>query len=301
MADASPASVEPPGAGLDLTDARVVIDLFERAAAANLDAEHRQGATAHLPPRHELLMTGDLHDHGQNLLRICTLAALDKGPHRHVVLHEVVHGPSLVNGRDLSIRTLARIAALKLQYPQQVHILQSNHELAQLGGKGITKDGVDVVKAYNDGVSFIYDDDAPAVLEAMCTYIRSLLLAVRLPNGIICCHSVPSPRVMSRFDHTVIDRVPTENDLKRQGAGYEMVWGRNHTPDSADDLAARWSVKLFIMGHQPADMGYVMETRNMLVLASDHAHGMVLPLGTSRDYEMDDLIELMLPLASVSV
>ena len=291
--------VDPPGAGLDLQDPQVVIDLFGRACQANLDQARRRGATVHLPQRHKLLMTGDLHDHGLNFQRICKLAALHLSSDRHLVLHEIVHGPDYVNGRDVSVRILARIAALKLQYPDQVHLLQANHELAQLGGEGISKDGIDVVAAFNQGIQFIYSDRADEVAQALSTFIRSLLLAVRCPNGIFCSHSVPSPRALKRFDHTVIDRVPTDEDLAPQGSAYDMVWGRNHTDELADQLAGQWEVEYFVMGHQPAEMGYEIETHRMLVLASDHSHGTVLPISTSRSYDMDAMVRQLVPLASV--
>lgn len=290
-----------PGAGLDLQDAAVVAGVLDRAAEANLAEPTRRGSTAHLPAGLNLLMTGDLHDHGLNLQRILKLAALHRGPRHHVVLHEIIHGPNLVNGRDLSIRTLARVAHLKVRHPEQVHLLQANHELAQYGRRGISKEGVDVVAAFEDGVHFIYADDAEAVLAAMRRFIASLLLAVRCPNGVLCSHSVPSPRKLEQFDPSVIDRTPTDEDLAPQGSAYLMVWGRNHTPELADRLARAWDAKLFVMGHQPAEMGYQIETRSMLVLASDHSHGVALPIHTSRAYDLDRLIESMVPLASVAV
>lgn len=291
----------PPGSDLDLQDPQVVIDLFERAADANLHDGYRHGAIAQVPAQRHLLMTGDLHDHGLNLQRIIKLAALDRSADRVLVLHEIVHGPNFINGKDLSIRTLARVAALKLQYPNQVLLLQANHELAQLGGQGISKDGVNVVEAFDAGVDFIYQDQAQAVNDAMRKFIHSMLLGIRCSNGVFCSHSVPSPRKLESFDHTVIDRVPTYEDLSPGGSGYEMVWGRNHTPQSAEQLANLWDVEIFVMGHQPAEMGYIIETRSMLVLASDHAHGMVLPVNTSSRYDMDQLIESLVPLASVSI
>lgn len=298
----APPSVGPvdlPGAGLDLQDPQVVIGLFRRACQANLDQACRRGATVHLPQRHKLLMTGDLHDHSLNFQRICKLAALHLSSNRHLVLHEIVHGPNHVNGCDVSIRTLAQIAALKLQYPDQVHLLQANHELAQLGGEGISKDGVDVVAAFNRGVQFIYSDHADEVTQALSAFIRSLLLAVRCPNGIFCSHSVPSPHALKRFDHTVLDRIPTDEDLAPRGSAYDMVWGRNHTDKVADEVARQWGVEYFVMGHQPAEMGYEIETHRMLVLACDHSHGMALPISTSKSYDMDAMVRQLVPLVSV--
>lgn len=80
-----------------------------------------------------------------------------------------------------------------------------------------------------------------------------------------------------------------------------MVWGRSHTQEVADHLAAAWGVRLFVMGHQPADEGHLAEGDTMLVLASNHAHGVALPLDLSRTYTRDELVERLLPLAGVVV
>ncbi len=305
MAPARPAAeAEPdplPGADLDLQDARVVIDLFQQAAEASLNTPGRSGSVVGLPERGQLVASGDLHDHGLNFLRLLRLARLRESPDHHIILHEMIHGPHLVNGCDLSVRTLARAAALKLNYPAQVHLLLANHDLAQLGGEGIIKDGVSVVRAFNAGVEYLYGDDAETVNRAIGQFIRSFMLAVRCANGIFCCHSLPSPRHLPDFDTTVIDRIPTEADLKHHGHAYRMVWGRNHTQELADTLAAAWNCRLFVMGHQPAEMGYELEGDSMIVLASDHDHGAAIPISLDQRHSRDALVENILPLAGVSL
>lgn len=293
------ATPPPPGSDLDMQDPAVVTDLFDRAAELNRSTPEHQGSVVDLPDTGRLLMTGDLHDHGLNFHRILKLAKLHKSPENRLILHEIVHGPSRVNGRDLSIRMLAQVAALKCEYPEQVLLMQANHELAQLGGEGIVKDGESVVEAFDGGVEFLYGNDADDVLEAMNRYIRSLRLAMRCANGIFCSHSLPSPRKIDTFDKTVIDREPTEEDLAIGGDAYLMVWGRHHNQKIADELAKAWNVKVFLMGHQPADMGYEIEADTMLVLASDHGHGVAVPIDLSKTYDRDDLVEQIVPLASV--
>lgn len=284
---------------LHLADPRIVIDLFRRATDANLTTAARDGALVRLPSRGQLVMTGDLHDHLPNLNRILKFAALHRGPDHFLILHEMIHGPTLINGRDLSIRTLARVAAVIIQYPGQVLLLLSNHELAQFGGEGILKDSISVVEAFDAGVEFLFDDRADEVRAAMNGFIRSMPLAVTCPNGVFCCHSLPSPRRMRSFDATVINRLPTDNDLGPNGSANLMVWGRNHSQQVADELGEAWGAKLFVMGHQPAEMGYEIEGNSMLVLASDHDHGMVLPIDLSRSYGLDDLVGQIVPLAAV--
>ncbi len=290
-----------PDTGMNLQNPTVAIDLFSRAATLNLEEPRRQGSTVHLPDTGILLMTGDLHDHGLNFQRIVKLASLHKYPDRHLILHELIHGESRINGRDISIRTMAKVAALKCAYPQQVHLMLGNHELAQLHGEGILKDNVSLVDAFEDGMEFIYANRTDDVKNAMNKLIRSMLLAVRCPNGILCSHSLPSPRKLAQFDTEVLNRVLTPEDLASGGSAYHMVWGRHHTGPLADKLAKAWDVKMFVMGHQPAEMGYETQGDNRLILASDHSHGVILPLRLNVDYDLDTLVGQLIPLASIAL
>jgi hypothetical protein len=310
-------SIAAPGGDLDLRDPEVVIDLFIRAGQFNLRDPVRYGACVELSGPGRLLMTGDLHDNGLNFHRILKLARLDESHDNRLVLHEVIHGPARINGRDLSIRMLARVAALKTLYPEQVFLLQSNHELAQLIGEPIVKDSHSVIESFDAGVDFLYDDRADDVRAAMNTYLRSLPLAVRCDNGVFCCHSLPSPRKIEQFDKTILDRVPTDHDLRQTrggsggseattpqggaagGSAYHMVWGRHHNQKVADELAQAWRTRVFVMGHQPAEMGYETEADTILILASDHDHGVALPIDLARSYNRDELIGELIPLASV--
>ena len=290
-----------PAAEWDLQDPQTAIDLLDQAAEANLKAAGRRGAVVDLPSTGRLLVSGDLHDHGPNLMRLLKLARLHRDDHHHVILHELIHGPHRVNGMDLSIRTLLRVVALKVQYPNQVHLLLANHELSQFSGDEILKDGVSVVKAFDAGVGYIFGDRAADVIAAMARFVRSMPLAVRCRNGIMCSHSLPSPRMLVSFDTTVLDRVPTEADLRSGGAAHKMVWGRNHDQPLAEALGRSWDTRLFVMGHQPAEMGYFASGESMLVIASDHNHGQALPIDLSRRYQRDDMIRELVPLASVAV
>lgn len=246
-------------------------------------------------------MTGDLHDHTINLQRILKLAALDQNPNHYLILHEIIHGPYRVNGCDLSIRTLAQIAALKLQFPDQVHVLQANHELAQLRNEGILKGGVNVIEAFDLGLEFIYADEAPLVRKAMYQYVQSLPLAAKTTNGLFLSHSLPSTRLLKKFDTDVINRWPTESDIAIDGHAYNMVWGRQHAEKVADVLGKAWDVNQFILGHQPAEMGYETQGDHMLIIASNHEHGIVIPIDLSKTYDQPRFIEQIIPLASIIV
>ena len=288
-----------PWMGLDIRDPDVVIELLDRAAEANVNSSLRKGSTIHLPDAGKVVMTGDLHDHGPNLTKILKIAGIHESEQNHVVLHEVIHGESMINDQDLSIRMLAKVAALKATFPDQVHLLQSNHELAQYRGEGILKGNVSVCEAFQQGVEFIYADRADDVDQAVRRFIRSYPLAIRAPKGVLFTHSLPSARQINDFDTSILERDVTDEDLEPGGAGYVLSWGRYQTQEVCDQLAETWGVDVFVCGHQPAEMGYELMTPTLMILASNHEHGMALPLELGRRYNMDKLVESLIPLAAI--
>lgn len=284
---------------LDLAVAASVAAYLHRCAELCLNQPERRGASIFLGGTGRLVVTGDLHDNGPNLQRIVHLAELDAGPDRHVILHEVIHGENLLHDADLSIRTLARVAELKVKYPAQVHLLQSNHELAQRLGESILKDGVSSVDAFNEGLNYLYNEHADDVADAVNAYVGALSLCVRCENGVFIAHSLPAPRRIDAFDKTVIDRVPTEDDLGPKGSAYDMVWGRYHNRKITNELAEAWGAKAFLLGHQPAEMGFEELADNAIILASDHGHGHACVIDLAESYTRDQLVERMVPLNSV--
>ncbi|RMH27009.1 MAG: hypothetical protein D6693_06155 [Planctomycetota bacterium] len=289
--------------GLDPRDADAACRLLEEAATANREASCRAGSVDLIEPRGVLIATGDLHDNPLHFARVLRLARLtDATPPapRHVTLHEVIHGVAPA-GVDLSHRALLRVAAVKRRYPEQAHTLLANHELAQIVGAGIVKDGVRVVDAFNEGVERVFGDAAGRVLRAIGTFIRSMPLALiaRLGDGrgVLCAHSLPSPGVMGRFDPGVLERDLTEADYEpRTGSAHLMVWGRGQTPEQLGVLAERWGVSLFVLGHQHAEAGWDLLPPNGLILNSDHARGVVATVDLADPPAPADLAAALIPI-----
>jgi hypothetical protein len=125
-------------------------------------------------------------------------------------------------------------------------------------------------------------------MDAVHAYIRSLPLAARLANGIFLAHSLPDGFYVEHFDLTVFEREPTAVDLAPGGPAYALVWGRFQSPEAIEVFARRLGAAAFIVGHTPQDMGYARIGR-MLILASDHAHGVFLPIDLSRRYTPEEL------------
>jgi hypothetical protein len=202
---------------------------------------------------------------------------------------------------DFSHRVLARVAQLTLDHPGQVHPLLANHELAQMTGRSISKGAGDSVKMFNDALEFVFGDEAIEVGEAAGRFIAAMPLALISETGVLCAHSLPAPAMMKTFDPGILDRDLTADDWQpRTGSAHMMVWGRGQTPGQVEELAARWNVQLFVLGHQHVETGVDCNGPRMLVLNSDHERAAVLPIDLSQPppSAMDAMLDAV-PLAGV--
>jgi hypothetical protein len=268
---------------LRLTDADEVCEVLSRGAQANRTSLCRVGSIDHVRGPGMLLATGDLHDNPIHFARVCELAKLDdEHDGMHVTFHELIHSDRLINDVDFSYRVLVRVAALKAARPTRVHVLLANHELAQIAGRGIVKDGLNVVKAFNDGVEHVFGSEYQRVTGAINDFIRSMPIALRCTpsdpsrGDIVCMHSLPPSELMERFDDTVLERAIVEDDYTpRQGAAHILVWGRSHEPELIEKLSQRWNAGLFVLGHEKAEDGWLMRSERALILNTDHERGAI--------------------------
>lgn len=286
----------------DAVAAAAAAATYRQAARENLADPLRSGSLLQLPNYGQVVMTGDLHGHVRNLQRIMTYCDLEHSGARHVFLHEMIHedlGFSVAP--DLSHLVLLDAARWKCEYPDQVHFLQSNHELAQLLGQEISKGGRIVTVDFSQGVERTYGIDAGQdVLDAILEFLASYPLAARTPHRVLLSHSLPGVREMVTFDSTVLDRVPRREDLLEGGSAYALVWGRRQNADVLDRLSRMLDVDLFICGHQPQESGYEVVAERMLIVASDHNHGVFVPFDLSKPVTMPDLVRAVRPLASIA-
>lgn len=296
---------------LSLRDADVVIAMLRAGAAANRGSACRQGSidVVHAGDGDRLIATGDLHDNALHLARLVRAAALEDAPEgtprAHLTLHEVIHGggaDGLINDMDFSYRALVRVAALKARHPVHVHTLLANHELSQIVGAGVVKDGVNYVRAFNDAIDETFGDRAAAVHDAVADFIRSMPLALRVETtaGVLqCSHSLPGKDLMDRFDPSVLERDLSDDDyIPRWGSAHIMVWGRDQSAELLASLAERWGVSMFILGHEKADDGVLELAPNAVVLNSDHERGAYLEIDAgSPPRSMDELTRCVRRLA----
>ncbi len=314
----------------------MVRDTFLAGAKANREAPCRVRSIDRIEAPGRLIATGDLHDNPLHLARLVKAAGLDGSDAEsqsrsneaksevavpdsvtsslrhsvtapsHLVLHEIIHSDRLINGADFSYRMLTRVAALKADHPALVHTILANHELAQVMGAGIIKDGVKVVEAFNNGLEDAFGERAPIVAEAIREFIFSMPLALRCVCGapgqqkdILVAHSVPSTAMMDRFDPTVLSRDLTPEDYEpRKGAAHIMVWGRGYDAEQLEDLVERWGVNLFILGHEKAENGVTLIPPCAVVLNSDHERGVYLPIDLEHPPTAEQAAAAVVPLAS---
>ncbi len=278
------------------------VAVYRQAAQENRDDPLLTGCLLEFPDYGQVVMTGDLHGHRRNLERLKTYCDLERAGARHVILHELIHEDlGLTTGVDRSHEILLEAARWKCDFPEQVHFLMGNHELAQITGREISKAGRILTTDFAYGVERTYGEDgARQVLDAIIDFLRSLPLAGRTANRVFLSHSLPGPRDIAGFDASVLGRPLTREDLTEGGTAYVLVWGRRQNTAVLSQLSEMLGVDLFICGHQPQETGYQVVDGRLLIIASDHNHGVFVPVDLSKPLDMSALLRAMRPLAAIA-
>ncbi len=286
-----------------LPSADQAMEIFGSAADENLLSPLRQQQIVHLPAEGEVWMTGDVHDHRRNFEKLLHAADLENNPQRHLILHELIHGDHFDSaGVEDSWQTLYRAAELKCDFPGQVHFLLANHDLAQIHGEGIMKSGLSVCEAFTAGLKRDFGSVYQRVNVVVTEFLLSLPLAIRAPNGLFFCHSLPTDSQMPNFDFSVFDRALTGADYKRKvGPVYQLIWGRGVTPSGVDQFLEKVNAQLVVTGHQPQETGFATNGEKHLIIASDHNQGVFLPLDLSFAYTMEQLVEGLQKFVAIEV
>jgi hypothetical protein len=277
------------------------IPAFEAVAELNRTDPLRNGQMLCFPGTGDLFVAGDIHNHSRNFERFRKAAALDKYPERHVILQELIHGGSLgAQGEDRSMEMLLQACDWARHYPGRVHFLLANHDMAQVQRVAIMKDGYDLTDRFSRYIDNTYRGDGPRVVEAFHKFVYSMPLAAITVTGLFFSHSLPDPRSVAVFDQTVLRRELTMADYARNGPIYHLIWGRNQNQEVLNTLSRAWWADLFICGHQGRDEGYGVIGDRMLIVDSSHNHGMFLRVDLARQYTLQDLVQELVPLASIA-
>jgi len=274
---------------------------LRQAAKLNLTDPRRKGNVVYLDDVElEFIVAGDIHGQRQLLAKTIDYASLGSATKRVLLLQELIHGPmDPVSGHDRSIELLLRAARLKVSAGQKLVFVMGNHELAQLTGNEITKQGRGVCKSFAAGVRFCFAQDAEEVLEAMSEFTMSMPLAVRCANGVMLSHSLPDSRRMATAGLEILDRPYQQEDLIRGGPVYEWTWGRTQDDQQTDKLADQLGVNFFVLGHRRIDQGWEMVTTRAVALASDHEHGCLLRFRLSDELNSENIASHIRPLAAL--
>lgn len=241
----------------------------------------------------ELMVVGDLHGNIRAFKWVLAEAALDRHPGRHLVLQELIHEINKHDDErpDLSHRLVDVVCALKCQYPDRVHVILGNHELSELTGRVIGKDGRTLNARFREGIGRSYGDAAGEVYAAYQKLFSDMPLAVRTPNRVFCCHTLPDGDWLDDLDLSVLeaDSWP-EEAMKRRGAVYAMTWGRDTSDETADRFAAMVAADLFVTGHQPCDEGYRRANHRTLIVDGTDPYPTYCRFPARKPIGIDDLV-----------
>ena len=280
---------------------QTIIDLLNEGTQANNADKYRRDNLICLPSEGSLILTGDLHGHRRNFERIVAFADLANNTDRHVVLQEIIHGgPEDSHGGCLSYRLLFDVIRYKLSFPDRVHIIMGNHDTAFINNSEVMKDGREMNRAMSQAIEREFPQNADEVKLAIRQNLFSQPLAVRAENGIWASHSLPGDRMVDKFDPKILHRQLKVNDVVRPGSAYLLTWGRRHSQALLDKLAKQFDINVFILGHQPQEKGWNRAGENLIIIASNHNHGCLIPVDLAQSYTIERLIDSIVPLASLS-
>ena len=218
-----------------MPDADRLLTTLRRAISAFRATPGRRGRIVSLVNAAEVLVAGDLHGNVENFRVLLKRADLAGFPRRHLVLQEVVHGTFRYPlGGDKSHQLLDLVAALKCQYPDRVHFLLGNHELAQWTNRRIGKNDEELLELFKAGVDLAYGDRSEEVYAAYLELFAVVPLAIRTANGVFLSHSLPNANRLESFSMAVLERdVHEEADVGTGGTIHALVWGRDTSPENA--------------------------------------------------------------------
>jgi hypothetical protein len=279
---------------------QTTIDLLNRGIKANQTDRFRRANLICLPAQGSLIVGGDIHGHRRNFERLLAYADLARHPDRHLVLQEIIHGgPEDHAGGCLSYQLLFDAVRLKLSFPDQVHFILGNHDTACISSAEVMKNGKEMNRAMASALEREFRQAGPDVRLAIRQFLFSQPLAVKCSNRIWVSHSLPADRFVRKFDLAVLDRDLRIGDYEKPGSAYLLTWGRRHSQTTLDHMAKVLDVDLFVLGHQHQHRGWCRGGENLLILASDHDHGCLLPVDLAQPCSLAQLIDSLVPMAAI--
>ena len=278
-----------------------IVDLLNNGSQACNEDKFRRGNVIYLPAEGSVIVTGDIHGHRRNFERIITFADLSNHLDRHVILQEIIHGgPQDSEGGCLSYKLLFDAIRYKIQYPHRVHIIMGNHDTTVINDSKVMKNGREMNKPMNLALEREFQEASADIKLAMRQFLISQPLAVKCENRIWISHSLPGNHYVSKFDQDILHKKLESGDCAKPGSAYLLTWGRNHSQHTLDTMAKLLDVDTLILGHQPQQQGWSQAGENLIIIASNHNHGCLLPINLSQSYTIEQLTDSIVPLTSIA-
>lgn len=229
----------------------------------------RVGHTVRLEGCTEVLVAGDLHGHVAHFQTLMRVADLANHPARHFVLQEVIHGTfRYPKGGDKSHQLVDLFAALKGQFPRQVHYLPGNHELAQWTDRPVIKADENQNARFREGVLEAYGATfGPRIYATYLELFQACPAVLRAPNGVLICHSLPAPRSLELFDPARLERDDyAPEDLQPGGTLHSLLWGRDTSAAAATAFLGKMGAELLVSGHIACEQGFAVPNDRQVIL-----------------------------------
>lgn len=276
-----------------MPDPNRLLRTLKQAVEAFRSTPGRRGRLIRLEHAGDLLVAGDLHGNVDNFRRLLEKADLGKHPQRHLVLQELVHGPfHYPAGGDKSHQLVDLLAALKCQYPRQVHLLLGNHELAQWTGQAIAKAASELNALFREGLDTAYGSRAEEIYAAYRELFAVVPLTVRTPNRVFLSHSLPKAARLESFNPAIVEcETPEESDLRPGGPIHALLWGRDRSTATVERFLEKVDADWLITGHIPCDRGFELPNGRQVILDCTAAPACYCLLPLDRPLSHQELVD----------
>ena len=173
------------------------------------------------------------------------------------------------------------MAKLTVKYPDRVHFILGNHELAELTDYPIQKNKQMLNLMFRLGLQHVYGPATEKVREAYFEFLRSCPLGVRMPPSVMITHSVPENLDRRTFDCSILTRSLDPAQYYERTGIFELVWGRDYRQENAQAFADLVKAAVLINGHEPCPEGFSTPNQIQVILdcCSDKACYAILPTG----------------------
>lgn len=278
-----------------MPDPERLLRTLQRAASEFRAMPGRRGRVVTLADVQDVMVAGDLHGNLGLFQELIHRADLASHPHRHLVVQELIHGPHRYpDDSDKSHQLVDVLAALKCQFPRQVHYLLGNHEVAQASGRTVGKGDDTCNVLFRRGLTAAYGDKSEDIYVAYIQLFTAAPLALRTPNRVFISHSLPPAVKLPQWSLAVIERdIPDPSDLQPGGSVYQLVWGRDASEESARGFLKKVDADLLVTGHIPCDGGFAIPNPMQVVVDCQDSPGGYCFFPADRPISHTDLVKCL--------